>query len=87
MKPLTRNTAIDLAVKLSEGNPGAATVLRELMWYSKWFEMLQYMERTGLKGPAIWILYKDTYHRNIEEFVKHLSHEMAKDAEFKHLYP
>lgn len=75
---------IELIIEIAEGNPGAITVIKKLEWYSKWFEMIQYMKKIGLTGSKIWISYKDTFHQDIDKFANYLRQGMAKDMEFSH---
>lgn len=51
----------DVITKLSQGNPWAITVCRELVKADNimgFFDLLN-MDDMGMRGPAIWIAYKD----------------------------
>lgn len=58
----------DVIVKMSEGNPGAATVLLGILEKAPTvdpanpfggFMMLIHLDEYELYGPSIWVLYKD----------------------------
>lgn len=53
--------AMQLALSVSQGNPGAITVIRELMWFTKWESMMQWLLKEGHVGSKLWVLYKDKY--------------------------
>jgi len=66
-------------VSLSDGNPGAATVLGEMAQggpnirpYFDW------MEKSNLSGPLIWVAYKDMFNFKIIELLVWLSIEMER---------
>lgn len=48
-------------INISEGNPGALTVLLQLVEAP---EIITYLELHGPKGSNLWVLYKD---RNFED--------------------
>lgn len=77
---------MDLALEVAQGNPGALSVIRQLMWYSKWHEMMRYMLKNKIVGPEVWVLYKDKFHEDITKTAEHLEKLMSKDKEFKHFY-
>lgn len=55
---------IQLLVKLSQGNPGAALVLSQLAKFNN-IEEIHKLERAGVKGSGFWILYKDICKQDI----------------------
>mgnify|MGYP001582440133 CR=1 FL=1 len=64
-----QDTLKSAVVKLSEGNPGALRVCLELMQGSlEGFSSLLDADDMGLKGPAIWIGYKDFAKEDINVF-------------------
>lgn len=73
-----------LVVEVGAGNPGAYTVMKELEWFSHWYEMLVYLRREGIVGGKLWELYKDTYHQSGHDLGHYLDDCLAKDKEFKH---
>lgn len=65
------DTAEDVIVKLSEGNPGALTTLVELVnSYKDFFEVVpDYLtiDTMGLYGSQLYMLWNDCCNRNIEK--------------------
>lgn len=64
----------DLVVLLSEGNPGAVTVLMEMM--SKDFHkcIIWYLDLDdmNMRGEQIWLGYKDFSGSDIDEFINNI---------------
>ena len=71
----------ELILKIAEGNPGALTVITQLMWYRNWEEMLNWMFKTGLTGSKIWEKYKDEYHESWSDFGDWVQIETYKEKE------
>lgn len=61
MRGLWTNETKKLALSVADGNPGALRVIDELLWFSKWFEMMQWC-KSNLKGENLWMKYKDDFH-------------------------
>jgi hypothetical protein len=70
------DTGIDMLMKMSEGNPGAITVMSELMnkesgidpdsMFSKYgISTILSMDTHGIYGSDIWILFKDICKQNL----------------------
>lgn len=70
------DTFMDIMVKMSEGNPGAVTVLMEL--YGKAPEIdpqsllgglgpVMWLDTFGIYGSRIWMLYKDVCGQDVEK--------------------
>ncbi len=64
----------DMIIKLSDGNPGAVSVLMQLLTRSAAvdpdsafgpFTYLLNLNAFGIYGPRIWMLYKDVCHEDI----------------------
>jgi hypothetical protein len=55
-----------LALDVAKGNAGALRVIDELMWFTRWAEMMKWC-KDNLSGTALWEKYKDEcncdYHR------------------------
>jgi hypothetical protein len=66
------DTMMDVALKMSEGNPGAVTVVIQLLsskhdpdsWCGG-FGNLMSLDTHGIYGSNIWVLYKDVCAQNI----------------------
>lgn len=76
----------ELIMKVSKGNPGALSVIKQLEWYSRWYEMLKFLDKKGIVGGEIWAKYKDEFHQDASKFARWLEDEMARDKEFEHFY-
>lgn len=61
------NPMQDLVANLSEGNPGAITVLMKVAIVRP--DLLLYMRDNGPKGADIWVLYKDECDEDIFLFM------------------
>lgn len=59
------------AIALSQGNPGAATVLGKLSERSttKADEVMQALDKLNIFGPQIWIAYKDYAEKDLDVFI------------------
>lgn len=62
----------DNIVSLAQGNPGAVTVLTELVDYdpSAAVLVMDDLSKMDMYGPRIWIVYSDYCDEDIEEFVE-----------------
>lgn len=61
----------EIIVGLSEGNPGALTVLMKVMVARP--DLLLYMHDHGPRGSDIWVLYKDECGEDIYLFMDTVS--------------
>jgi len=74
------DTLLSIFTKLSDGNPGAFTVLLRAMEYTAKYHqegcdaggmyMLEILDTIGVYGSDIWLLYKDICKENIEHFIQ-----------------
>lgn len=65
---LTQEAIRNAIVTLSEGNPGALTVLIELAKMGA-YDVMTYMLAFGPSGSGIWVEYKDNNGEDIDAFV------------------
>lgn len=63
---------------LSQGNPGAATVLVQLAKQGK-LETIDKLERAGVQGSGFWILYKDICREDINILVDIVSDKSEEE--------
>jgi hypothetical protein len=73
------DSAIDMVVKMSEGNPGACSVLASLMGAKAQvmdpdsllgpYGPVLALDTLGIYGPDIWLLYKDVCGEEWEQVV------------------
>jgi len=73
-----------LILDITQGNLGAMRVVKELQWFSKWFDIMQYCKAEGIIGGKLWELYKDKYKYSAMALGEYLQDEMYKD---KRNYP
>lgn len=72
---ITANSSVaDVVMELGDGNIGAITVCGEMLKRPDGFGLLYLLhaDDMGLRGPAIWIGYKDHCGEDIEKFAKAL---------------
>lgn len=66
MKYTDGMTGIDYIVAMSEGNPGAVSVLTQLLSVGEGFPDVIALDQRGLYGSNIWAMYKDQCGQDIE---------------------
>lgn len=68
------DSTIDVVVKMAEGNPGAAVVMREILEKGSSIDpenlmggmgSILYLDTFNIYGSRIWMLYKDVCKQNI----------------------
>ena len=65
------DTVQDSLVKLSEGNPGALTVLLTILQTRPQDAfVLLHLDQMEMRGPSIWIGFKDHCKEDLETFCK-----------------
>ena len=75
------DTIRHLTVSLSENNPGALSVLKE-MWSAPLIDevnirrALGTLEAYDIKGPKIWIVYKDLCKEDIGQFISDVVYDI-----------
>ena len=72
------NGPMNLAVTMSEGNPGAASVIGQLLQDDTGFMKLLGLDDMNIRGTQIWVGYKDHCGEDIEKF-KAAIHERDAD--------
>lgn len=69
---------MDIVMKMSEGNPGALTVIMEIVGNTKEIDKLNWagaygpilgLDTLGIYGSNIWVLYKDHCNQNIVHLI------------------
>ena len=58
---------IDLMIRVSEGNPGAATVLKKISQLYDGHYLISKLEENGTTGTLIWVKYRDKFDSDIEK--------------------
>lgn len=68
------DSLLDVMLKMSEGNPGAASVCAQLMKETEKIDpdnimggmgVILSLDDMGIRGPKIWMLYKDVCKENL----------------------
>ena len=63
---------MDMLMVMSEGNPGALTVLMNMLSDPTGLLKILSLDSLGIRGPKIWMLYKDCSGENMDKFYKSL---------------
>ena len=61
---------VEVIVKMAEGNPGAVTVLAQLAKDPIGLMDILHLDDMNMRGPQIWIGYKDHCKSDLEAFRK-----------------
>lgn len=69
----------DLIMSVGKGNPGAFVVIKELMWFTKWYQMMVWC-KDNLSGADLWEKYKDIFHQDSNALGLWIEKEMIKDT-------
>lgn len=77
----------EMIIELSEGNPGALTVLIQMVQAAEAQDVMfalpvlfTYMKENGLTGSEIWILYKDECGSDYDTFIQTLALRAEAEA-------
>lgn len=75
----TKETAA-LAMHVADGNPGAIRVIKELEWYSHWYDFMRYLKAMDITGSKVWEIYKDIHKQDIDSMAKWLETVISGNA-------
>lgn len=76
------DTIVDATIKMADGNPGAVTVMAELLKMQDGFIALAHLDDAGIYGPNIWLAYKDVCGSDINELHNKLfDHKIKAELE------
>lgn len=70
------NYIMEMIMDVAQGNPGAIRVIRELQWFTKWYEIMKYCKKKGIVGDKLWIMYKDEFECNSHDLGRKLEKDM-----------
>ena len=59
----------ELIMGVMAGNPGAFTIIRDLMVYPTWLQLLAHLKHNDLVGSELWRIVKDDYNHDIPQFI------------------
>jgi hypothetical protein len=59
-----------LIMDIMDGNPGAFTIIKELMIYPTWFQFFHHLKAQGLIGSELWRVVNDIYQHDYKRFVE-----------------
>lgn len=89
------DSVLDMLLLMSEGNPGAATVLVQIMnKYDAGAMLVFILDDMNIRGPQIWVGYKNACHEDLDEFCRRIktrdqeiiniiNEELSRDNSFK----
>ena len=63
------NGTQQLILDVIDGNPGAFTIIRQLMAFAIWYQLLHYLKSQHLVGSELWRVVKDEYAHDYGRFV------------------
>lgn len=72
------STPVEAAVAMADGNPGAITVIGELLKTPLGLVDLCHLDDAEIYGSDIWVGYKNVCNHDIDKFI-----EMARDRTLK----
>ena len=58
-----------LIIDVMDGNPGAFTIIKELMTFPTWFQFFHHLKARGLIGSELWRVVNDIYNHDYRRFV------------------
>jgi hypothetical protein len=68
-----------LIMDVMDGNPGAFTIIRELMKFPTWYQLLHHLKSQRVIGSALWQVVKDDYGHDVKRFVEDQLARMAPE--------
>jgi len=73
-------TTEDIIYKLSEGNPGAISVMCSMIqqYDSKGNEVILLLDYLNIYGSDIWIMFVDKYGRDLDKMISALEDKASK---------
>ncbi len=72
------DTFLHAITKMAEGNPGAATVLAEILRKEHDLATILHLDDLQIRGWKIWYAFKDYCHQDLDKFIS-LVNERNKD--------
>ena len=74
MEKITVNmSTMDILMVMSEGNPGAITVLAKMLNEPMGLFQILFLDSMDIRGSKIWMLYKDCSGENMTKFSRTLT--------------
>ena len=70
----------ELIMDVMAGNPGAFTIIRDLMVYPTWLQLLAHLKHNDLVGSELWRIVKDDYNHDIPQFIDDQLQAMPQGA-------
>lgn len=81
MRGLWTEETKKLALDVAKGNPGALTVIDQLLYYSDWFQMMEWCRDNGFTGSKLWEQYKDVFGQDFSMLADWIHKHMFQDAQ------
>jgi hypothetical protein len=60
----------ELIKEVMDGNPGAYTVIRDLIAFPTWYQLLHHLKTRRMVGSELWRVVKDDYSHDLAQFVE-----------------
>jgi hypothetical protein len=76
VKPVDNDTK-QLIIDVMDGNPGALTIIRQLMTFATWHQILHHLRGQGLVGTELWRVVNDDFQHDYQAFVNMLLSRMT----------
>ena len=73
------NATKALLIEVMDGNPGAYTIIKELMLLPCWYQLLHHCRNRGIVGSELWRVVKDDYQHDCRQFVADQLAEMQPE--------
>ena len=71
------NDTRQLIIDVMDGNPGALTIIRQLMTFATWHQILHHLKGQGLVGGELWRVVNDDFQHDYQGFVNMLLSRMT----------
>lgn len=76
----------DAVVKMAKGNPGAATVLVEILKKEHGTITILHLDDLQIRGWKIWYAFKDYCHQDLDKFISCVNEKNKDMVEFINEY-
>jgi hypothetical protein len=60
----------ELIKEVMDGNPGAYTIIHDLIAFPTWYQLLHHLKNQRIVGGELWRVVKDDYGHDLAQFVE-----------------
>jgi len=75
-------TLFEASIKMAKGNPGALNVIAQLSAHPDGASIILCLDKMGITGSRIWVLYKDLCGQDIRKMIEMLEKRPPKFVAF-----